>query len=363
MTTIGKSANNLERKDYAFDKIKDASAHLLGVINDILDISKIEANMLELSPIEFNFDKMLQNMVAIINFRIDEKQQKLLLNIDNAIPKFLIADEQRLAQVIANLLTNAVKFTPENGLITLDARCIGQEEDIYTIQISVTDTGIGISDEQQKRLFNSFQQADSSTTRKYGGTGLGLAISKSIVEMMGGKIWITSEPEKGSVFSFTIMVKKGKTAEIINENAAGDSRQAEETPKDINGLFAGRRILLVEDVEINREIVLALLEPTQLEIDCAENGVEAVRMFSEDPNKYELIFMDVQMPEMDGYEATRRIRLLDTPKGKTVPIIAMTANAFRENVVECLAVGMDDHIGKPIDYEKIIEKLCAYLRK
>jgi len=364
MTTIGKNADNLERKDYALDKIKDATTHMLGVINDILDISKIEANMMELSPVEFNFEKMVQKTTTIINFRVDEKKQKLLVNIDNAIPKSLIADDQRLAQVITNLLTNAVKFTPEKGLITLDARCVGQEEDIYTIQISVTDTGIGISEEQQKRLFNSFQQADSTTTRKYGGTGLGLAISKRIVEMMGGKIWITSEPEKGSTFSFTIMAKKGKTAEIINEATAEDSSQAEEKrTRGINGLFKGRCIMLVEDVDINREIIIALLEPTQIVIDCAENGVEAVRMFSEDPDKYEFIFMDVQMPEMDGYEATRRIRSLDNPKGKTVPIIAMTANAFRENVEECLAAGMNGHVGKPIELEKVIEELCIYLHK
>jgi len=363
MTAIGKSAKELERKDYALDKIKDASTHLLGVINDVLDISKIEANMLELSPVEFNFEKMLQNTAAVINFRVDEKQQKLSVHIDDKIPKTLIADDQRLAQVITNLFSNAVKFTPEKGSITLDARCIGEEKDIYTIQISVTDTGIGISSEQQKRLFKSFQQAESSTTRKYGGTGLGLAISKSIVELMGGKIWVVSEPEKGSTFTFTIMAKRGKAAEIVNEHTAGGARQAEETRMDISGLFAGRRVLLVEDVEINREIVLSLLEPTQLEIDCAENGAEAVRMFSEAPDKYELIFMDVQMPEMDGYEATRRIRSLDNPNGKTVPIVAMTANAFREDIEECLAAGMDDHIGKPIDFEKVIEKLCAYLPK
>ena len=363
MTAIGKNAKDLERKDYALDKIKDASTHLLGVINDVLDISKIEANMLELSPVEFNFEKMLQNTAAVINFRVDEKNQKLTIHIDSKIPKTLIADDQRLAQVVANLLSNAVKFTPEKGSITLDARCIGEEKNICTIQISVTDTGIGISGEQQKRLFMSFQQAESSTTRKYGGTGLGLAISKSIVELMSGKIWVTSELEKGSTFTFTIMANKGKTAEIVNEHIAGDSLQTEETQTDINGLFAGRRVLLVEDVDINREVVIALLEPTQLEIDCAENGAEAVRMFSEAPDKYELIFMDVQMPEMDGYEATRRIRSLDRPKGKTVPIIAMTANAFREDIEECLAAGMDDHIGKPIDFEKVIEKLCAYLPK
>jgi len=364
MTAIGKNADNLERKDYAFEKIKDASVHMLGVINDILDISKIEANMMELSPVEFNFEKMVQKTAAIINFRVDEKKQKLSVNIDNAIPKSLIADDQRLAQVITNLLTNAVKFTQEKGSITLDARCIGHEEDIYTIQISVTDTGIGISGEQQKHLFTSFQQADSSTTRKYGGTGLGLAISKRIVELMGGKIWLKSEPEKGSTFSFTIMAKRGKAAETVNKDTAGDSGQAEQKQTgDINGLFKGRRILLVEDVEINREIILALLEPTQIKIDCAENGVEAVRMFSEASDKYELIFMDVQMPEMDGYEATRRIRSLDTPNGKTVPIIAMTANAFRENVEECLAAGMNDHIGKPIDLERVIEALYGYLPK
>jgi len=363
MTAIGKTAKDVERKDYALDKIKDASAHLLGVINDVLDISKIEANMLELSPVEFNFEKMLQNTAAVINFRVDEKQQKLSVHIDDKIPKTLIADDQRLSQVITNLLSNAVKFTPEKGSIALDARCIGEEKDICNIQISVTDNGIGISGEQQERLFKSFQQAESSTTRKYGGTGLGLAISKSIVELMGGKIWVVSEPEKGSAFTFTIMAKKSKTAEIVNEYTAGDSLQVEETQTDINGLFAGRRVLLVEDVEINREIVLSLLEPTQLEIGCAENGAEAVRMFSEDPNKYELIFMDVQMPEMDGYEATRRIRSLDTPKGKTIPIVAMTANAFREDIEECLAAGMDDHIGKPIDFEKVIEKLRAYLPK
>jgi PAS domain S-box-containing protein len=363
MTAIGKNAKDMERKDYALDKIKDASTHLLGVINDVLDISKIEANMLELSPVEFNFEKMLQNTAAVINFRVDEKNQKLAIHIDNKIPKTLIADDQRLAQVITNLLSNAVKFTPEKGSIILEAHCIGEEKNIYTIQISVTDNGIGISDEQQKRLFMSFQQAESSTTRKYGGTGLGLAISKSIVELMGGKIWVISELEKGSVFSFTIMAKRGKTIEIVNEHTARDSRQAEETLTDINGLFAERCVLLVEDVEINREVVLSLLEPTKLEIDCAENGVEAVRMFSEAPDKYELIFMDVQMPEMDGYEATRRIRSLDVPNGKTIPIVAMTANAFREDIDECLAAGMDDHIGKPIDFEKVMEKLSVYLRK
>jgi len=488
MTTIGKNAKDVERKDYALDKISDASTHLLGVINDVLDMSKIEANMLELSPVEFNFEKMLQKVVAVINFRVDEKQQKLSVHIDSIIPKTLVGDDQRLAQVVANLLSNAVKFTPEKGSITLEARCMEEKNNYYTLRISVIDTGIGISKEQQKRLFNSFQQAEAGTTRKYGGTGLGLAISKSIVELMGGKIWIESEPGKGSTFAFSVKLKRGETKEkngllspdvnwsnirimvidddpdilayfidithgsglscdtaengkdalrMIDENGsyhiyfvdwkmpdmdgiqltrelksrvpensvvimisaaewsaiADEAKQAKvdkflskplfpstvldiikecigmeeekkkETQTNINGIFVGHRVLLVEDMEINREVVIALLESTQLEIECAENGKEAVHMFSEAPSRYDLIFMDIQMPEMDGYEATRRIRALKTPEAVHVPIIAMTANVFREDIEKCLSAGMDSHIGKPIDFEEVMEKLRAYLLK
>jgi len=485
MTIIGKNAKDIERKDYALDKIKDASTHLLGVINDVLDMSKIEANMLELSPCEFNFEKMLQKVVSVVNFRVDEKRQKLVVHIDHKIPEILIADDQRLAQVVTNLLSNAVKFTPEEGSIILNADFISEENGLCIIQISVRDTGIGISGEQKKRIFNSFQQAESSTTRKYGGTGLGLAISKSIVEMMGGKIWLQSETAKGSTFTFTVQATRGaeskqnrlldvnldnvrimvvdddpdilkyfhdltkrygvscETAasgekaleliekeggyhiyfidwkmpgmdgiqltreirahgsensivtmissvelsvileeakaagvekflpkplfpstivEVINEYLGVNKQQVEEAQAaDIIGIFAGRRILLTEDVEINREIVQALLEPTQLEIDCAENGAEAVRMFTEAPDKYELIFMDVQMPEMDGYEATRHIRSLDMPRAKTIPIIAMTANVFREDIEKCLAAGMNSHVGKPLDFEEVMNRLHSYL--
>jgi signal transduction histidine kinase/CheY-like chemotaxis protein len=491
MTTIGKKAKDLERKDYALDKIEVASTHLLGVINDVLDMSKIEANMLELSPIEFSFEKMLQKIATVVNYRVDEKQQKLSVHIDNAIPKTMIADDQRLAQVITNLLINAVKFTHEKGSITFDARFIGEEDGLCTLQISVKDTGIGISKEQQKRLFSSFQQAESSTTRKFGGTGLGLAISKSIVEMMGGKIWIESEIGKGAAFIFTVKMKRGKEkeqdllvqgldsnnvrivavdddpdvleyfmeimqglglpcetaengekalqlaehngtyhiyfvdwkmpgmngiqltrelkkrhpentivimisafewaaiaeeakeagvdkflskplfpssiADVINEYMGTGKKQPEENETNINGIFAGKRLLLVEDVEINREIVLALLEPTQLKIDCAENGMEAVNKFNEAQGKYDLIFMDIQMPEMDGYEATRRIRAIEaelrknsSERAKKVPIVAMTANVFREDIKQCLEAGMDSHIGKPLDFDEVIKRLRNY---
>jgi PAS domain S-box-containing protein len=359
MTVIGRKAKDIERKNYALDKISDASAHLLGVISDVLDMSKIEANMLGLSPVEFRFEKMLQKVVSVINFRVNEKRQNLTVNLDDAIPAAIIADDQRLAQVVANLLSNAVKFTPEEGSISLTASLIGEENGICTIQVSVSDTGIGISEEQQKKLFNSFQQAESNTTRKYGGTGLGLAISKSIVEMMGGKIGIQSELGKGSVFTFTVQAQK---ASYIEDNSDADDA-ADNGKTDITGIFEGSSILLVEDVYLNREIVMALLEPTRLSIDCAENGAEAVRMFTKNPDKYSLIFMDVQMPEMDGYDATRRIRAMDIPKAKTIPIVAMTANVFREDIEKCEAAGMDSHIGKPLDLDELLNKLRSYLNR
>jgi len=361
MVAIGKAASNIERKDYCLTKIEEASLHLLGVINDVLDMSKIEAGKFDLSPEEFNFEKMINRVVDVINFRVDEKRQELTVYIDDAIPRTIIADDHRLTQVITNLLGNAVKFTKEEGVIHLNARLLEtrqiEENDFCVIEISVRDNGIGISAEQQKRLFTSFQQAEASTTRRFGGTGLGLAISKSIVEMMGGKIWLNSEQGKGSVFTFTILVKKGKCDDT--QDHADINCKKEEI--DITNIFAGRRILLAEDVEINREIVVALFEPTKLEIDCAENGKEAVKKFRENYDKYELIFMDIQMPEMDGYEATRLIRAMNLTKAKNIPIIAMSANVFREDVEKCLRAGMNDHIGKPLIFEEVIKKLRRYL--
>jgi signal transduction histidine kinase len=357
MTSIGKSAIDIEKKDYAFGRIDNASQHLLGVINDILDMSKIEAGKLELSILEFSFEKMLQKVVAINNFRVEEKHQDFTVHIDRNIPQMLIGDDQRLTQVITNLISNAVKFTPEQGGIHLNTRFIDEDNDICTIQIEVTDTGIGISEEQQAKLFGSFQQAESSTSRKYGGTGLGLAISKRIVEMMGGTIWIESELGKGSTFAFTIKTERG-----VSESDADKPTDTEESPSDTPEQFAGYRILLAEDVEINKEIVLALLEPTQIDIDCVDNGAEALQLFSESPDKYDMIFMDVQMPVMDGYEATRQIRALDFPKAKEIPIVAMTANVFKEDIESCLAAGMNNHIGKPLDLNEVLARLHQYIK-
>ncbi|MDR1059878.1 MAG: response regulator [Clostridiales bacterium] len=650
MTSIGLGASGSERKDYAFGKIGDASAHLLGVINDILDMSKIEANKLELSSAEFVFEKMLQKAVNVHNFRIDEKRQNFTVKIDRNIPRVLVGDDQRMAQVIMNLISNAIKFTPEGGDIRLEASLASESEDgrKCVVEVSVTDTGIGISAEQQKRLFTSFQQAEAGTSRKFGGTGLGLAISKRIVDLMGGRAWIESELGRGSKFAFTAELERGSderqgllppgarweslqilvaggapdmleyfaefaraarvacdVAESVEQARAALARRGE--PYDIcfvdwdmpggggaesvgggvdgsygtgaggasggggadgangaasggrgangadgshgasgsdgaediggggaervggagtdgsygagagaagaeltrhikgggggklvvlmastadyssieeegrragadkfiakplfpssiadcinecigvpggaaaggggmgrapggsgeagsgsgdgaaggvgaagasegggwaggrsaggsggagaggadglgsqSGLgrdsaggsgnggssggngsdsendFSGCRVLLAEDVEINREIVMALLEPTNLTIDCAENGAVAVRMFAENPERYDMVFMDVQMPEMDGYEASRRLRALDAPNAASIPIIAMTANVFREDIEKCLEAGMNGHLSKPLDINEVILALRGALPK
>ena len=493
MTYIGKNSADIVKKDYAFEKIQNASNHLLGVINDILDMSKIEANKFELSPVTFNFEKMFEKAVSVISFRIDERRQEFTVQIDENIPPFLVGDDQRMIQVITNLLSNAVKFTPEHGRIALNARFIEKADELYTIQIEIKDSGIGITKEQQARLFTSFEQADSGTARKFGGTGLGLAISKRIVELMGGHIWIESEPEKGSTFAFTVKVEKGHGAHTgmlssginirnirilaiddnldileyfgdvmarlnINCDIASSAREAlekmnskggydmyfvdwrmpqmdgieltkkikkyginngssveksvvimisayewgliekdaktagvdkflakplfpsaivniineclgstnikdsmdEQKPETIEN-FENHTILLAEDVEINQEIVITLLEPTGVKIETVENGKQALDKFAENPEKYSMIFMDVQMPEMDGYEATRKIRKIKNERAQKIPIVAMTANVFREDVERCLAAGMNDHVGKPINMKDVYEKLMKYL--
>jgi len=362
MTSIGKTASGMKKKDYAFEKIEEASTHLLGVINDVLDMSKIEANRMELSSLEFDFKKLINSIVNVINFKVEEKQLHLKVIIDENIPQNLIGDDLHLAQVITNLLSNAVKFTPGGGSINLEIKLVEKKYGVCTIQVKVKDTGIGISSEQQEHIFAPFQQADSSTFRKYGGTGLGLAISKSFIELMGGKITIESEPGRGATFTFTVkLMYDNDRCENLNETSCSP---------EVSKVFPDRRILLVEDMEINREILLSLLEPLEVKIDCAENGVEALRLYRENPDSYDIILMDVQMPEMDGLEATRQIRAFENKQIKNaddplkvnkVPIIAMTANVFREDVEKCREAGMDDHLGKPIDINSVIEKLQNYL--
>ena len=356
MCTIGKDADNIERKDYAFEKIEAASNHLLGVINDVLDMSKIEAGMLSLSNEPFDLTRIINRVITVIHFRIEEKNQHFEFNVASDVPSVLVADDHRLTQVLTNLLSNAVKFTPDDKSISLDVHMISKDEDECTIQFDVIDQGIGLTKEQQGMLFQSFVQAEASTTRKYGGTGLGLAISKHIVELMGGKIWIESELGKGATFSFTIHAKMP-----TDDDIAATQEDAMHTSVDTQ--YPGRKLLLAEDVDINREIVQAMLSESGIIIDCAENGEEALELFTKNHEKYDLIFMDVHMPKMDGYQTTRAIRALDIGKAKTIPIVALTANVFTEDIEKCMAAGMNAHLGKPLDFDAVRETLRKYLTK
>lgn len=354
MTNIGVQADDVEKKNSSFKKIMNASQHLLAVINDILDMSKIEANKLELNNISFNFRNMVERTVNVVDFLAEKKEQKLSVLIDSKIPEYLFSDDHRLGQVLANLLTNAIKFTNEGGSIWLNAACEDIKDGAYTIKISVQDTGIGISKAQQEHLFDSFVQADISTSRKYGGTGLGLSICKRIVELMGGELSVSSVLGEGSTFSFTAVYQKGKQE---------SSSQTQILPTDSSNLnIRGKRILLVEDIPVNCEIVVSLLEPYGLIIDIAENGMQALDTAEDKSGEFDLILMDIQMPQIDGLEATRRIRALDDKWAKNVPIIAMTANVFSDDISECLACGMNGHVGKPIDIVDLIETLQLHLQ-
>ena len=356
MSSIGKSAANIEKKDYSFEKIETASQHLLGVINDVLDMSKIEAGMISLSNETFNVYNTINKVVSVMTIPLEKKNQHFEVVIDPSIPTEIVSDNHRLTQVLTNLLSNAVKFTPNNKNIRLEAQLLKLSDSRCQLRFEVIDEGIGISAEQQKILFQSFVQAEASTSRTYGGTGLGLAISKHIVELLGGTIWIESELGKGAKFIFTMWA--GLSAELTN--IVTPDTVTEVISGDIK--YGDKTILLVEDVEINREILITMFEENDLNIVCAENGSIALDAFVNDPEAFDLILMDIHMPVMDGYEATMRIRSHDHPRAKTVPIVAMTANVFREDIEKCLNYGMNDHLGKPLDYNKVKEALRKYLR-
>ena len=490
MINIGINTNDIDKMKHCFLRADSASKHLLGIINDVLDMSKIEADKFELSQGEFNFENMLINITNVANVRAEEKQLNFVVNLGDDVPVYIESDELRLSQVITNLLTNAIKFTPEKGTVLLRIKKTDEAGDEASLRIEVADTGIGISKEQQKRLFSAFSQANADISQKFGGTGLGLAISERIVKLMGGNIWVESELGSGAKFIFTIKVKKlagepcaklssGIRTEDLRILAVDDSAETREyfthvmqtlnlscdvaagglealdmiknagdmpyniffvdwlmpdmngieltkiirkvngedsivimisvadwniieeeaiaagvkhfiskplfpstlinainicIDTELNGLIedkkstANRRynfnnhtLLIAEDIEINREIMSAILEETNVSIDYAENGEIAVSMFSKNPDRYSLILMDINMPEMNGYDATRAIRALNFEKAKGIPIIAMTANVFKEDVGKCLASGMNDHTGKPINTDVLFGLLNKHL--
>lgn len=487
MTTIARKINDPEKIQYCLDKVDTSSRQLLNIINDVLDMSKIDSGKFEILPEPFDFERMMQNVFSVVQVKLEEKQQEFLFDFDTVFTRKMVSDELRLSQVLINLLNNAAKFTPDGGNITLKVRETQNGRDKSVVHVEVVDTGIGISPEQQEKLFQSFEQADGSITRQYGGTGLGLAICKKIISLMGGDIWVESELGKGSRFIFEIPVVWGEpiaatsalkkiapTSRILvvddtedvrvyfknilsgfslqcDTAASGEESLAlvrkslrdnapysmvfvdwnmpsmnggtttqelrqllgqdllvvmisvadwSDIEEDAKGYgithfltkpvlpstlyntiveltddtmvepgsgmpatenWQGRTILLAEDVEVNREIILCLLEETGVSIECAENGKIAVDLFTQNPQKYNLILMDMQMPVLDGIAATEQIRGLDIPEGKTVPIVAMTANAFKEDEQRCFDAGMNGHLAKPLDVDAFLRVLGSFL--
>jgi len=354
MTAIAQKTDDPEHIKYSLQKIEMASGQLLNLVNDILDMSKIETGKLEMLLQPFDFMQMLQKVIEIQKVDMQSKNHTFKVDCKKPFERYMITDELRLSQVLINLLGNAVKFTPEGGNITLRIDYnIAPENGGYILTIEVQDDGIGVSHEQQHKLFQSFEQADGSITRRFGGSGLGLAICKSIVQLLGGDIILHSDEGKGSCFVFDIRFALGD--KIVK------TEQAEAALPETEFSWHNKHILLAEDIDINREIVLALLADTGLNITCAEDGCEAVALFKKEPEKYCTILMDIQMPKMDGLEATRQIRSLDSLHAKNIPIIAMTANAFSSDVDRCLEAGMNEHISKPIDFGVFIKKLSAYI--
>ncbi len=351
MTRIAMEADELPKIRQSLKKVNASSEHLLNVINDVLDLSKIESGKLELYNTDFSVANAIQGPMGIIQVKVDEKRQRLVTSIAPDVPGRLHGDCNRMAQVIMNLLSNAVKFTKEGGEVQLSVDAQPMEGGKTRLNVSVLDSGIGMTKEQQSHLFKAFEQADAGITSRFGGTGLGLAISKRLVEMMGGEIWAESIPGEGSRFSFYVVFSEAQT------QPEKPADPAEASDHD----FTGKRILLAEDIEINREILCSLLSSTHVQIDEAENGALALALFQQNPGKFDLIFMDLQMPVMDGYTATRAIRNCSQNDAGTIPIIPMTANAFAEDVQNCLAAGMNDHVSKPINPDTVIEKMKKYI--
>jgi PAS domain S-box-containing protein len=354
-----------KQRDYV-KKIHSSGQHLMGIINDILDFSKIEAGMMAVEQVNFELEQVLENMVGLVYEKAASKGLELLFDIGADVPRELVGDPLRIGQILINYANNAVKFT-EQGSITLGVNVIEQSGSEVLLRFEVKDTGIGLTGSQIARLFQSFQQADAATTRKYGGTGLGLAISKNLAELMGGIVGVESEPGQGSTFWFTARLGIGLAGQY-SPAAGHDSPggQLEQSPVETDnaatgtGLqyIQGAQVLLVEDNELNQEVSAALLNHAGMVVDLAVDGAEAVKMVRQ--TDYDVVLMDMQMPVMDGLTATREIR--KDPRFNALPIIAMTANAMSSDRELCIEAGMNDYVAKPIDPEALVAALLKWIK-
>ena len=351
MAAIAKAAPTREKTLHSIIEVETASHHLLGILNDVLDMSKIESGKFILVQDALALRTTMSEVVAIIQQRCADKGIAFLENIEEVPNLSVLGDKLRLKQVLINLLGNAVKFTPEGGEIRLRVHLLSEDKSMATVRFVVADTGIGISDDQMSRLFSAFEQADSTIAVTFGGTGLGLAISQNLVNMMGGVIAVDSELGKGSSFSFSLPMP---LTDAVDETDASAPIAAPD--------LRGKRLLLAEDIEINRIILRELLTETHLAIDEAADGQEAVAMFeTAAPGYYDMIFMDIQMPHLNGYEATQAIRALPHPDAQTIPIIAMTANAYQDDIQQALDAQMNAHLAKPVDIGKVMRLLSERL--
>jgi CheY-like chemotaxis protein len=352
MTNIAtKSLDDINKVEDCLGKISGAADHLLSLINDVLDMSHIESGKMEIVHQPLDIRTVIDNCVSIISGQLLSRHVTFQQNLGEFEHPWLLGDELHLRQVFINILGNAVKFTPDGGTITFQAEEVSSTETTAHYRFVFKDTGVGMSEEFQKKIFEAFSQEDNGSRTTYKGTGLGMAISKQFVDMMGGSIQVDSEQGKGSCF----------TVDLDFDIDPDRKEEVKETVDPIR--LKGMKVLLVEDNELNIEIAQELLEDEGIEVTTAENGQIAVDTFTQNPpNTFDAILMDVMMPVMNGLDATRNIRASNHPEAKTIPIIAMTANAYVEDVNASLAAGMNEHIAKPIDFDRLFSVLNQYRR-
>jgi CheY-like chemotaxis protein len=327
---------------------RESAGLLLEVLNEILDFSRIEIGRLELEHSPFSLPRAVGKVVNALSVRAYEKGLELVCGLAADLPEYVVGDPLRLRQVLMNLIGNAIKFTPEGQVaVRVEREGLGTGDRTIALRFSVSDTGIGIAPEDQNRIFSPFTQADASTTRRYGGTGMGLAISQRLVTLMGGRLWLESHPGKGSTFSFVVELPIHRRAIDMEEPVLPDRTIFQDAA------VRSLRVLLAEDTRANQKLVLHILGKRGHTVEIAENGQLAVDSLCRQP--FDVVLMDVQMPVMDGFQATAAIRKLKNSNRAQVPIIAMTAHALKGDEDRCLAAGMDAYVSKPVACEKLIE--------